>query len=128
MVSTHILSEVEATCDRAIIIMNGQVRADATLVDLAATADVVLILAKTGQEKATLAALATLAGVQSAAIDREENGRVLFRIHGTTAADLCPAVYRLAREHDWPLCQLKREEHSLETVFNRIAAGPGGVQ
>ncbi|OIP44109.1 MAG: hypothetical protein COX17_06220 [Deltaproteobacteria bacterium CG23_combo_of_CG06-09_8_20_14_all_60_8] len=128
MVSTHILSEVEATCDRAIIIMQGQVRADATMAGLAATADVVLILEKNGQEAVTLAALSTLAGVRAAAIDREAAGRVVFRMHGATAEDFCPAVYRLAREHDWPLCELKREVPSLETVFNRIAAGPGGVQ
>ncbi len=131
MVSTHILSEVEATCDRALILMRGQVKADTRLVDLAASGDVILMLEKTGQEASTpsiLSALSSLTTVRAATLDREESDRLVFRIHATTSEDLCPAVYRLAREHDWPLCELKRETHSLETVFNRIAAGVGGVQ
>ncbi len=36
--SSHILSEVEALCDRAIILINGLVKADARLSDLEETA------------------------------------------------------------------------------------------
>ncbi|HEY4723907.1 MAG TPA: ABC transporter ATP-binding protein, partial [Anaerolineae bacterium] len=42
--STHILPEVEVLCDRVIILMNGQVRADAHLSELAATSDAILVL------------------------------------------------------------------------------------
>ncbi len=42
--STHILPEVEALCDRAIILMNGRVRADARLSELEATSDAILVL------------------------------------------------------------------------------------
>ena len=42
MISTHILSEVEATCDRAIIIMNGELKADADLAHLSATTDAIV--------------------------------------------------------------------------------------
>ncbi len=42
--STHILSEVEALCDRVIILMNGQIKADARLSELAATSDAILVL------------------------------------------------------------------------------------
>ena len=44
--STHILSEVEALCDRAIILLNGEVRSDAKLDELASSSDVVLELQK----------------------------------------------------------------------------------
>ncbi|MGZ9189859.1 MAG: ABC transporter ATP-binding protein, partial [Nitrospira sp.] len=60
--STHILSEVEALCDRAIILINGLVKADAKLSDLEETADAVLVLGSTteGVERS----LRSLAGVR----------------------------------------------------------------
>jgi ABC-2 type transport system ATP-binding protein len=42
--STHILPEVEALCDRAIILMNGEVQADARLSELASSTSVILVL------------------------------------------------------------------------------------
>ena len=56
--STHILSEVEALCDRAIILINGLVKADARLADLEETADAVLVLGKQGRRRRALPALA----------------------------------------------------------------------
>ena len=44
--SSHILSEVEAVCDRVIIIMNGKVKADARLDELAGSSDAILVLEK----------------------------------------------------------------------------------
>jgi hypothetical protein len=38
-----------------------------------------------------------------------------------SASDLCPAIYELAREHDWPLRELRRDVRTLETVFNELA-------
>ena len=35
--------------------------------------------------------------------------------------DLCPAIYELAREHNWPLRELRRDVRTLETVFNELA-------
>ncbi|HMN28454.1 MAG TPA: hypothetical protein PKE45_09900, partial [Caldilineaceae bacterium] len=42
--STHILPEVEALCDRVLILMGGAVRADARLAELAQSNDAVLVL------------------------------------------------------------------------------------
>ena len=63
--SSHILSEVEALCDRAIILMNGQVKADARLADLEVTADAVLVLAvKTDGVERTLRSLSGVRGIE----------------------------------------------------------------
>ena len=49
--STHILSEVEALCDRVIILMNGEVRADARISELAQTSDAALTLQEPAGER-----------------------------------------------------------------------------
>ncbi len=118
--STHILSEVEALCDRVIILMNGQIRADARLSELAATPDAVLVLeeAPAGVERA----LRTLRGVKDVERIRIPDGYPAYRILGRgDGADLCPAIYNLARQEGWRLRELRRDVRTLETVFNELA-------
>lgn len=117
--SSHILSEVEAVCDRVIIIMNGQVKADARLADLAATADAVLVLQKetSGLDRS----LKALKGVRQVETMRTPDGFPAYRIMGQDQADLCPAIYDLAKQENWPLRELRRDVRTLETVFNELA-------
>src|SRR5262249_46227814 len=65
ILSTHILSEVEATCDRAVILIDGQVRADDTLAGLTRSRAEVVTLATPDVESArqALAALPSVTGV-----------------------------------------------------------------
>ncbi len=119
--STHILSEVEALCDRAIILMNGQVKADARLADLEATSDAVLVL---GQKLSGVSdALKRLKQVRGVDLFQSRDGFPAYRVlgHARMAGDLGPAIYNLAREHDWPVRELRRDVRTLETVFNELA-------
>lgn len=119
--SSHILPEVEAVCDRVIIIMNGQVKADARLADLAATANAVLVLQKetSGLDRS----LKSLKDVRQVETMRTPDGFPAYRIMGQDQADLCPAIYELARQENWPLRELRRDVRTLETVFNELATG-----
>ncbi len=131
LISTHILSEVEASCDRAIILMAGEVKADAKLSELAATADAMVTIAATDNDEMVLSTLATLAGVRNVAVVAHDDGRVRIRVHGSTDRDLCPEIYQLVRDNDWLLHELRPEVRTLEAVFNDLAAANqvhGGVQ
>jgi ABC-2 type transport system ATP-binding protein len=119
--STHILSEVEALCDRVIILMNGQIKADARLSELAATPDAILVLgdALPGVDRA----LRNLSGVRGIERTQTPDGYPAYRVLGQDAdgADLCPVIYDLAREEGWPLRELRRDVRTLEAVFNELA-------
>jgi ABC-2 type transport system ATP-binding protein len=117
--SSHILSEVEALCQRAIILMNGQVKADARLADLEETADAILVLGR-GTEGAERA-LRTLSGVRGIEHGRTTDGYPFYRVLGMGDVDLCPTIYDLARSRDWPVRELRRDVRTLETVFNQLA-------
>jgi len=125
LLSTHILSEVEATCDRVIILLNGEVKADARLADLAATADAVLVLAK-GAPDAT-DGLKTLAGVKTVETYPTPDGQE-YRVRGTDGVDLRPAIYELVRKKNWPLRELRRDVRTLETVFNELTTAANASQ
>ena len=118
LLSTHILSEVEAVCDRVIILINGEVRADSRLSELEAAEGVILVLAAGAPD--VQAGLAGLDGVRQVETVRSGDG-ASYRIKGARGSDLRPAVYELAREQAWPLKELRREVRTLETVFNELA-------
>ncbi len=117
--STHILPEVEALCDRAIIIMNGRIRADARLSELSATSDAILVLQEAVQ--GVDGALEKLDGVRGVEPATALDGYPAYRVLGSAQADLCPAVYELARQNAWPLRELRRDVRTLETVFSQLA-------
>jgi ABC-2 type transport system ATP-binding protein len=117
--STHILSEVEALCDRVIIIMNGQIKADARLSELAATSDAILVLQN--EMSGVDHALQTLDGVRGVESLPTHDDYPAYRILGENGENLCPAIYDLARQQDWPVRELRQDRHTLETIFNQLA-------
>lgn len=120
LLSTHILSEVEAICDRVIILMNGEIKADARLADLATTSDVVLVLAEEKGGGQRVRELRALPGVRKVEAQRIADGWQ-YRVRGAPGADVRPAIYDLARQQAWPLRELRRDVRTLEAVFNELA-------
>ena len=127
LLSTHILSEVEATCDRTIIIMQGEVKADARLAELAATTNALVTLAPVadGRQRELLGGLPD---VKSVELVGQAAARTTFRLLGTTNQDLCPRIYQLCREQDWLLYELRKDVRTLEAIFKDLAATQGGGQ
>ena len=119
--STHILSEVEALCDRVIILLNGQVKTDARLSDLASTPNALMVLTKRVDGVESL--LKTLAGVKDVHYTDTSEGYASYRVLGRRRGqkDICPAIFQLAREHGWELRELRRDARTLESVFNDLA-------
>ncbi|MCB0164483.1 MAG: ATP-binding cassette domain-containing protein [Anaerolineae bacterium] len=117
--SSHILSEVEAVCDRVVIIMNGELKADARLDQLATSSDAILILQK--ETAGVNQALQSLNGVSAIEPLRSADGHPGYRVTAQADVDLCPSIYDLARQSDWPVRELRRDVRTLETVFNQLA-------
>ena len=118
--SSHILSEVEAVCDRVIVLVNGEVRADARLDDIAQTSDATLIVEDKDPNIENL--LGELDGVKQVNCILTNDGNYSYEIVGETGFDLCPSVYDLARKEQWSLRELRRDVRTLETVFNELVA------
>ncbi len=125
LLSTHILPEVEALCDRVIILISGRIRADAELSELASTSDAILVLdEETSGVDHALRSLPDVQGVERIRRDRPRGQRdsLTYRVLGADGnADLCPAIYDLARQRDWPVRELRQDVRTLESVFNELA-------
>lgn len=117
--STHILSEVEALCDRVVMIMNGKIKADSRLSELANTDNAILILDE--DRPNTLNLLKQLQGVVE--VKKEVNNKEYpqFYIQGQPDSDITPRIFQLSVENNWPVRELRKDIHTLESVFNELA-------
>ena len=118
IVSTHILSEVEATCDRAIIIMDGELRSDARLDQMTQTSAAVVSINEgaTDVEKT----LKKLDGVRDVQREDAKNGFARYRVTGEKDLDLCPKLFEAAKAESWTLAELRPETRTLESVFREL--------
>ncbi len=119
ILSTHILSEVEATCDRAMILIDGRIRADGTLDELTRSSSQIVTLAGAPPEAAR-DVLAAVPGVHSAVLEAESDGMATWRLGIDSATDIGADVYRTVRDRDWTLTELRRDDKTLEQVFREL--------
>ena len=125
LLSTHILSEVEATCERVLVIMQGQLRADAKLADLrSANAAVVAIEAGASGVAEVLNKVTGVASVEAAGTMGDFKR---WRVTSRGADELCPALFDALRTTTWKIGELRPEPKTLERVFRDLAERAGEV-
>ena len=123
ILSTHILSEVEASCSRAVILIDGEVRADRDLDELRSrNAALVSIKSAAAEVEAGLRAAP---GVESIEALSGANGVSRFRVQGS--GELTESLYAVIKQKDWGLVELRREERRLEDVFRELTAAERGA-
>ncbi|NOX80376.1 MAG: ATP-binding cassette domain-containing protein [Deltaproteobacteria bacterium] len=127
LLSTHILSEVEATCSRAIIIIRGELKADALLSEMESTNQARISFTNSDQQTSIIRQLQGLPGVKHVEIVADPRNPLALSVQ-SQADDICPQIFTLAKDNDWPLCELRRETRTLEAVFNELIAADGGVR
>ena len=117
--STHILPEVEATCDRILIINKGRIVADGTPGDLRRQAQgrpLVRVRIEDAPTGAPSDALRALPGVES--LELTSDGAYLLQ--GSADADIARPVYRLCVDRGWALTELHSPGSRLEDVFRDL--------
>lgn len=114
MLSTHIMQEVEAICDRVIIINKGEIVADDKAKDLQFDAQLQTVYVEF-DGKITKTMLRKIDGVRK--MEAVNDGWLLESV---AEDDLRKRVARFAQENDILLVTLKKEEKSLEEVFKNL--------
>jgi ABC-2 type transport system ATP-binding protein len=119
LISTHILQEVQAVCDRVLIIQDGKLALDARLDQL--QADKSLQVSTNGEAAKALALFQSLAQLRSVRQTGEQDWVLQFQPeadHKASAALCAKAIMA----QNWELYALNFESRSLETVFAEISA------
>ncbi len=131
LLSTHILSEVEAVCRRVIIIHSGRIGLDKKLADLA-TDDTVIVIEVRGPVEQVSSVLRSTEGVAQVAPQPLGDGLTNFEIRTDYNRDLREAISQRLAKNGWPLRRLdlrrrKLEDHFVDVVVRgQEALGDGG--
>ena len=114
MLSTHIMQEVEAICDRVIIINKGKIVANNNQQALDSSPEVQTIYIEF-EGNVDSHVLKKISGVTT--VKSLDNG---WLIEGSTDQDLRKNVSKKAQEAGWLIMTLKLEKKSLEAVFKEL--------
>lgn len=115
ILSTHIMQEVTAVCDRVIIINKGQIVADDTIDSLQSRQKGYTVVLVEFKETPDKAALQRMTGVQ-----KVEPAGSAWRITYSGNEDMREKMFRFAVDNKLTLLNLQIEKQSLEDVFHTL--------
>jgi len=126
ILSSHILSEVQAVCDRIIIINKGVIAADDTADNLSASVsnEHKLIMRIEGPREEIYKAVRTMDGVVSVRADMErEAGVYEYEIESKPGTDIRRPLNKLLSSKGWNILMMKPDDLTLEDIFLKITMG-----
>ena len=125
MLSTHVMQEVENTCERILLISRGRLVADSPVKELLQRAQGIRTVHIEVEGNDVEKPLSSLEGV--ADIERSDpvDGRKRYTITADShETDLRPEIFRLAKQRDWVLWELREDRARMEDVFYSLTS-PG---
>jgi ABC-2 type transport system ATP-binding protein len=124
ILSTHILSEAEATCNRIAIINNGRIVADDTSSNLKQSVQqqslIHLSLKNADEAKALDLLNAIDQKMEISVVEPMEEGLLSFEIKTFGEEDFRSAIYQKIKSTEWLLVHMARESRSLEKIFREL--------
>ena len=120
LLSTHVMSEVENTCDRILVINQGRLIADSPVSELLDRARGIRTISVEVAGEGARSALEGLAGVDAIKLAGVTAGRERYVLSVSGAADPRPEVFQLAKERGWELWELHEDRARLEDVFQSM--------
>lgn len=129
IISTHILEEVDAVCDRAVVIANGKLQADGTPDQLRSRAtnhnSVVITVPYLKSREAE--EIIKIPGVLSLERISDSDVSSRLRLISTERENLAPAISGWLRDKGIPFDEMLVERGSLDDVFHVITEGEGNA-
>lgn len=124
ILSSHILSEVQAVCQQVLILSKGHLVATGTPEQLSEKLSAGSALRATvlGEENIVLSAVKSLPGVRDVNVESEENGEITFIVECTDSTDRRAVVSKALTKAGCTVLALAVESKSLEDVFLELTS------
>jgi ABC-2 type transport system ATP-binding protein len=123
ILSTHILQEVEAVCDRVLVMIEGQLATDSSLSDLLSSHDVAISIdAPVAEVERRLVQVPGVVSLRSHGQDRRSPGFNAFTAAWEGERAPVPGLIDACREANWSLASVAPEQRTLESVFKELQA------
>ena len=123
ILSTHILSEAEATCDRVVIINKGRIVADSPIEELKQSLgkeSLIALAFRNADLAAVRAALGPIAGVAAVESGESNDGTLAVTVTCKSGEDIRPQIYAAIKKQDWQLLEFHQQFRSLENIFREL--------
>ena len=120
LVTTHVMQEVETTCERVLVINRGKLVADSPVDELLQLAPGLRRVYVEVEGEQIETGLATLPSVESVSHLDQINGRKRYIVNLSGGEDPRPDIFRLATQKSWTLWDLHEERMRLEDVFHSL--------
>lgn len=118
LLSTHILSEVEMVCDRAIIIHKGKIEASDSIENLRAKVQGgALFVEVKASSDAALKKLKHIPQIATVELKSDHGDWAAFECAAKPGEDIREPVDELIKKEKWPIREFRRADVSLEDVF-----------
>jgi ABC-2 type transport system ATP-binding protein len=123
--STHIMQEVQALCERVVLINKGEIVADDRLANLMAKQSAANVVHIEFEREVNIDLLKGLPGAMDVVkMEISGTGSCRYRLQARSEVDIRPEVFRLASDHKLSLIGLRQEEASLEAMFRELTLSP----
>jgi ABC-2 type transport system ATP-binding protein len=116
--STHIMQEVQAICDRVVVINKGKIVADDSIQNLLKNGTGKKVITVEFDKPVELDLLLQVKGVQNVF----SSGGSTYKIENEPGADVRSELFKFATDKNLSLIGLKLEETSLEVVFKQLTS------
>ncbi len=121
ILSSHILAEVEATCDRILIISKGKIVGNGTAAELRKQAsgnDIVRVTIEDADREQIFEALQDLPSVKI--VEPAEKARNTFEVHSETDSSIARGIFNMCVEKGWVITEMNKIETRLEDIFREL--------
>ncbi|GAB6094889.1 ATP-binding cassette domain-containing protein [Desulfatiferula olefinivorans] len=124
ILSTHILSEAEATCDRIIIINKGKIVADGSTESIKRSEEGGSILSISLKDAIFAAVDAELKSIPAVSevkkLPSDDENILNITVTSKDNTDVREAVYLKIKKHNWIITAFYQETRSLENIFRNL--------
>lgn len=122
LVTTHVMQEVENTCERVLVINKGQLVADSPVDEILQLTPGLRRIYVEIEGSHIESGLSELNSVES--VERLEpiGMRKRYRVNLSGTSDPRPEIFKISKQKDWILWELHEERMRLEDVFHNLTA------
>jgi len=119
LISTHILSEVELTCDRVLIINKGKMIGNNTPLELSEKikSSTTISLELKSQDHDIRGTISNISGIKKVTLEKQEDDWKFFRIRVDYGNDLREEIMNLGNKRNWLIREIHYQRSNLEDAY-----------
>ncbi|MEN0067889.1 MAG: ATP-binding cassette domain-containing protein [Myxococcota bacterium] len=120
ILSTHIMQEVEAVCDRVLVMIDGKLSADSALSDMLTSHTLRMSVEEGANVVSVLSKLDGIEAVREIGVDPTNEKSTLYAVDHDEDVSPGPRVLEAAQKANWTVHWMSPEQLTLENVFRTL--------